>query len=316
MKVFFQLYPDYADIAIAEALAVTQGKRLRFLGNEILIADVPHARFDRLGLSHAAFELLFVCSKKILPSIIRSTNFQKHYRNNFKVTVHHESSEIERKIAKQVADRIKNSKAKMKNPASWFHFFFLGNKVIAGKLLWQNEEDFQSRKVHRWPAPHPTGTNPQLARAMINLTEIPRGELVDPFCGAGGILIEAGFLGLKPVGYDIEPVLLLKATKNLRGYGIKNFKLEKKDARTLSNKISYLVADLPYGRNTPKKGLEQLYIAFLKQLKKILTKRAVLGFPSNIPYKPLIKKAKLKIKNDFSWVINRRLKRSIVVVEP
>jgi len=315
MKVFFQLYKRHAKLAAAEALAVTNGKKIALLDDEIFIADIPHAAFSRLGLSHAAYEFLFSCTRSQVASAIKRYNFQKQYRVSFKVTAHHTSTEQERVLAQHVADRLLNPRASMKHPRSWFHFFFVKNQVIAGKLLWQNTEDFEARKVHRWPAPHPTGTYPQLARAMINLTGVQHGTIVDPFCGAGGMLIEAGLVGLKPVGYDIEPALLDKARKNLKGFGIKNYTLALKDATTLAGKILYLVADLPYGRNTPRKGLEELYAAFLSRLKNVLTKRAVLGFPSTINYKPLLKKSRLKVIDEFGWEINRRLTKKIVVVE-
>jgi tRNA (guanine10-N2)-dimethyltransferase len=313
MKVFFQLYRSYPELAAAEALEVSKGKKIELIGNEILVADAKFKDFHRLGLSHSAFELFFVCSRKQLGSKIAKFNWQKHYRKNFKVTCHHVDSCIERAIAQQVGEKIKNSKAEMKKPVSWFNFFFIDGKVVAGKLLWQNTEDFESRKVHKWPAPHPTGTHPQIARAMVNLTGITKGELVDPFCGAGGTLIEAGLMGFTPVGYDIQPELIAKAVKNLQGYGIRNFLLAKKDALTL-NKAKYLVADLPYGRNTPPKGLEQLYAKFLARLKQVLKGKAVLGFPSNINYKPLIKKSKLKIIGEYDSYINERLTKKIVVV--
>jgi tRNA (guanine10-N2)-dimethyltransferase len=315
MKVFFQLYRRYADIAAAEAFVVTNGKRIALISDEILIADISHAAFSRLGLVHAAYEFLFVCNARQLERAIARTNFQKHYRTSFKVTTHHTTPAAGQRTAQLVAARLRNGKADMRNPRSWFHFFFLKSKVVAGKMLWANTEDFESRKVHRWPAPHPTGTHPQLARAMVNLTGIERGELVDPFCGAGGTLIEAGLMGLKPVGSDIEPTVLAKAVKNLEGYGIKNYKLMRKDARTLSEPVNHLVADLPYGRNTPKIGLEELYLEFLQRLKKILKGRAVLGFPNTIPHKPLLKKAKLKLLDEFDWYINRKLSKKIVVVE-
>ncbi|MEM4240445.1 MAG: DNA methyltransferase [Candidatus Woesearchaeota archaeon] len=315
MKVFFQLYKRHADIAAAEALEVVKGKKIALYGNEILIADAKSAAFQRLGLSHAAFELLFSCKTSQLAGKIQKFSWQKHYKKSFKVTVHHSTPEKEREIAQKVANCIKNPKAEMKNPKSWFHFFLVGDNVIAGKLLWQNNEDFEGRKVHKWPAPHPTGTHPQLARAMINLTGIQKGVLVDPFCGAGGILIEACLMGLTPVGYDINQELLEKAAKNLIGYGIKRFKLQKKNALTIS-KAKYVVADLPYGRNTPPKGLEELYVKFLARLKKVLEGRAVLGFPSTINHKPLIRKAGLNVLNEFSWEINRNLRKNIVVVTP
>jgi tRNA (guanine10-N2)-dimethyltransferase len=314
MKVFFHLYKRYSDIAAAEALALTHGTKKHLLGGEILVANAKKTAFARLGLAHAAYEHLFTCTRSELPARIKRTNFQQHYKTSFKVTAHHTTPAAERGIAQQVAARIRNGKANMHKPATWFHFFFINGNVIAGKLLWQNTEDFESRKVHRWPAPHPTGTHPQLARAMINLTGIQNGELLDPFCGAGGTLIEAGLMGLKPVGYDIEPELLVKAMKNLHGYGIRNYKIATKDACELDGKAAYVVADLPYGRNTNPHGLDQLYRVFLHRLKTTLTKRAVLGFPSDIAYLPLLKEAKLNIIAEYDWEINRNLTKKIVVV--
>ncbi|MEM2916479.1 MAG: DNA methyltransferase [Candidatus Woesearchaeota archaeon] len=315
MKVFFQLYKRYPEIATAEALEVIKGKKIALVGNEILVAEAKSLCFSRLGFSRAVFEFLFACDKKQLGGKIATFNWQEHYKKSFKVTCHHVDACIQLAIARQVGEKIRNSKAEMKKPRTWFHFFFVNNKVIAGKLLWQNNEDFESRKVHMWPAPHPTGTHPQLARAMINLTGIRRGVIVDPFCGAGGILIEAGLMGLMPVGYDINQELLEKAAKNLVGYGIRRFKLQRKNALALG-RVKYVVADLPYGRNTPPKGLEGLYAGFLARLKQVLKCKAVLGFPSTVNHKLLIRKAGLKVLNEFSWEINRRLKKNIVVVTP
>jgi tRNA (guanine10-N2)-dimethyltransferase len=314
MKVFFQLYKRYADIAAAEALTVTQGANSVLVGGELLVADVKKKAFERLGLSHAAFQFLFACHKGTIDEKIGAARFSAG--KTFKVAVHHAGNDELKRISQLVAQKLPQSAAEMRSPVTEFHFFFLNDGcVIAGKLLWQNTEDFEARKVHRWPAPHPTGTHPQLARAMVNLAGATK-TIVDPFCGAGGTLIEAGLLGLKPVGYDISSDLLVKAMKNLQGYGVHNFVLGNKDARTLAGKIPHLVADLPYGRNTPPKGLKELYAAFLKRLKIVLTKRAVLGFPSTINYKPLLRQAKLKILNKFSWEINRKLSKTIVVVQP
>jgi tRNA (guanine10-N2)-dimethyltransferase len=314
MKVFFQLYKRHADIAAAEALAVTQGTNGALIGDELLVADIKKQAFSRLGLSHAAFQFLFACRASEIEKNFSQARW--HSEKTFKIIVHHAGPDTLARVSRRVAEKIPDAKASMQHPETEFHFFFLNDgRVIAGKLLWQNTEDFESRKVHRWPAPHPTGTHPQLARAMVNLAGATR-TIVDPFCGAGGTLIEAGLMGLKPVGYDISSDLLVKAMKNLQGYGVHNFALGNKDARTLAGKIPHLVADLPYGRNTPPKGLNELYAAFLNCLKAVLTKRAVLGFPSTIDHRPLLRQAKLKILNEFSWEINRKLSKTIVVVQP
>ncbi|MBW2993758.1 hypothetical protein KY317_04250, partial [Candidatus Woesearchaeota archaeon] len=66
------------------------------------------------------------------------------------------------------------------------------------------EQKFGLRKPHLKPGFHPVSLNPKLARAMVNLTGIRKGIILDCFCGVGGILVEAGLIGLKPVGYDID----------------------------------------------------------------------------------------------------------------
>ncbi len=43
--------------------------------------------------------------------------------------------------------------------------------------------------------------SPKLARCMVNLTGVKENDLVlDPFCGTGGILIEAGIMGARVIG--------------------------------------------------------------------------------------------------------------------
>ena len=74
------------------------------------------------------------------------------------------------------------------------------------------------RKAHLRPELQPTSLHPRLARALINLTGIRKGILLEPFCGAGGILLEAGLMGIKTVGYDIDKIVLKKCKINLNFY--------------------------------------------------------------------------------------------------
>jgi len=176
------------------------------------------------------------------------------------------------------------------------------------------KQKFGLRRPHLKPGFHPTSLNPKLARAMVNLTGIRRGALLDCFCGVGGILVEAGLIGLRPVGYDIDEKMVDLAKINLEYYKIKNYKLKVKDARTLKKKFDYIVADLPYGRAT-KDIDKSLYADFLKVLKKILGKRAVIGFPSNVDYKKMIKKEKLRLVDEFDYYLHKSLSKRICIIE-
>ena len=67
----------------------------------------------------------------------------------------------------------------------------------------------------------PTSLHPQLARCCVNLTGIKKDEtLLDPFCGTGGILIEAGLMGLNCIGGDISDWVLKKCRENIKESGL------------------------------------------------------------------------------------------------
>ena len=68
---------------------------------------------------------------------------------------------------------------------------------------------FEERKVQHRPFFSPISLHPKLARVLVNISAIKRDEtLLDPFCGTGGILIEAGLIGAKVIGSDIEEKMI------------------------------------------------------------------------------------------------------------
>ncbi len=130
--------------------------------------------------------------------------------------------------------------------------------------------------------------------------------------------------------------MLKKAKINLDYYKIKNYKLLNQDALKIKKKYNNIITDLPYGLNTSIwvqegnknrkiplkqtnkkekiKNLEDFYLKFLKNLKRIMKNKAVIIFPHYVNYKKLIKKANLKIEKEFSQFIHRSLTRRIVVL--
>ena len=208
-------------------------------------------------------------------------------------------------------------------------------KIYAARLIKDPHHTFESRKAHKRPERHPTALNPKLARAIINLAGAKK-SIMDPFCGAGGILIEAGLIGLKPIGYDLYKIMVEKSEKNLKHYKIKNYKLVNQDALKIKGKYDYIITDVPYGLNSAiwkkvgkenkkiplkqddrKKGIKNLegfYLEFLKNLKKIMKIKAVVIFPNYVDYKKLVKKANLKIEKEFSQYIHKSLTRKILVL--
>jgi tRNA (guanine10-N2)-dimethyltransferase len=165
------------------------------------------------------------------------------------------------------------------------------------------------------PELHPTSLSPKLAKALINLSGIKKGEILDPFCGSGGILVEAGMMGLKTIGFDISSYMLQKARKNLEHYKINDFFISQKDSTTITGKYNYIVSELPFGKNSfVSNNISTLYLDFLRTLDNILVKKAVLVFPDKVDYAKLIKMTRLKIKNEFSFYVHKSMTRKIVVL--
>ena len=95
---------------------------------------------------------------------------------------------------------------------------------------------------------------PPVAAAMLMLAEPhPAATVLDPFCGAGTIAIEAGLVGLVPLAFDHEASALAAAAENARLAGV-SLRLGQVDARRLalgSGSVELLAANLPWGRQVP-----------------------------------------------------------------
>ena len=252
--------------------------------------------------------------RKDLEKHINKYDWNKIYKENFALRLFNDKNFKEKDLADLIYNKLKNPKVNLKNPKTEIHIIKKSSKYFVGKLLYQNKEPFKDRRPHLRPELHPSSLNPRLARALINLTGIKKGKIYDPFCGSGGILIEAGLLNLKPIGYDIDQIMLNRAQINLKHFKIKDYKLEKKDATTIKENINYLVTDLPYGLNTTSKNLNTLYSNFLTNLKQILKKQAVIVFPHFINHKKIINQAQLNILGEYDYYIHKSLSKKIVVV--
>ena len=306
---FFVLSQQYLELSKAEIVNLLNLKKTKSIGH-ILIADTTSKLYERLAYTKAVYEHLFTCTKKQFRKKLESFNWQKHYKVDFCVRKFGEGP-LEPAIAEIVHSKLKNPLVNLENPQTRFDFYYVKDKVVAGKLIGINHEPFEQRRAHLRPALQPISLHPRLARALVNLAQA-KNKVVDPFCGTGGILIEAGLLGLPVVGYDIDEKMLLMAEKNLKKYKIDNYRLTRKDATKLKAKIPVIVSDLPYAKMTKTQDLEKLYAEFLKFVKKN-TKTAVLGLSDKVNLNKIFKNAKIKPKQTFKLHIHKSMDKIICV---
>lgn len=377
MKYLFLLSGEYPDMAREEVLSLLDLKKVELAG-KLLIADLNAIQLKnqskRLALTKSIFKVLFECKINDVEKSMKGFKWDSVYKNNFCIRVQfmdgikdnsirniikikknqkneratsgskHDRSEplgifSEKNLAKYIWRSVKKPKVELENPKTLIQVLISKNKAYCGLLIYGNHEDFESRKSNLRPFSSPTSLHPKLARALVNLTGIEEKEiLIDPFCGAGGFLIESGLMGIKSVGYDINKIMTKGCRKNLKYFKINNCKIKAKNALDISDKFDCLVTDLPYGLNSnviseyhkdnwklgrinkkiQKEGfaeyLEEFYLQFLKNLRKKIRKKAVIIFPNYADYRSLLKKSGFRIEKEFSNYVHSSLTRKIVKI--
>jgi len=139
----------------------------------------------------------------------------------------------------------------------------MGSKIHAGILAGKIDRSaMESRKSENRPFSHPISLHPKLARALVNLTGILPGQaILDPFCGTGGILLEAGLMGCRVMGGDIDQRMVDGSILNLEHYGIHDPDIRRQDISGWSQQVDAIATDPPYGRSasTGKEEIDSLY---------------------------------------------------------
>src|SRR6266702_7071362 len=94
----------------------------------------------------------------------------------------------------------------------------LGEEFVLGRVLHRVDRSrLEATKVANRPFSLPISLHPKFARALVNLARVPMaGTVLDPFCGTGGVLLEAAAVGLRGVGIDRERRMVLGCRSSLR----------------------------------------------------------------------------------------------------
>lgn len=317
MHLLCTLSQENLDLAVAEILALYKPRIYTQSSNFLLFQTNKKDLYKRLAYTNEVYQVLITSTYKSFPPAVSKFRWSKHYNKSFCVRSFTKDVN-EKEIAGNIWRALKHPVVDLTNPQTFFGIFSSKQQLIIGKRLWTNEKEFLKRKAHLKPALHPSSLHPKLARAMINLTGKTKGTIVDPFCGSGGILIEALFLGFDVIGTDLDPIMIQRAQTNINYYNFKRnrYQLSCKDALTFQKKCSAIVTDLPYGKNTKSTDIEQLYELFLKHSAS-LTNTMVVGFPDFINVEKRVKKIKTKwkIKHAFTYYLHKSLSKMIYVFE-
>lgn len=279
---FFELSGELKDMPMAEAVRCIQSETddSVIVGNGpgYLIASFPDncldSIADRLALTHSIGTYLGSCDPsdvstafadtelpagsfairgKRFEGLMKDIDSQKLIRNlggvlSRKNTVDLKEPDII--VRMQMCDKV---------------HLYIEEKTVEKDLL-------EKRKVGRRPFFSPISLHPKYARALINLTGVKRGGTVlDPFCGTGGIMIEAAEMGMKAIASDFDEEMIMGCMENMDFYGLKLTDFETMDIGEIPERfgeVDAVATDPPYGRST-KTGGEDIGLIHRRAMESI-----------------------------------------------
>lgn len=159
---------------------------------------------------------------------------------------------LEGKLGKHVLHNTTGTKVNLRKPDKTFFGVLTSGKLVFGLKLAEMEIlTFSERRPRKKPFFHPSAMPSKLARCMVNLSRAKVGEMVlDPFCGTGSVMVEAGFVGCRVLGFDIQRRMAEGTRRNLEHFGVDAEGLVIADSRKLPLvRIDRVVTDPPYGKS-------------------------------------------------------------------
>lgn len=274
MEYLFHLSGANKTLPGAEVVATLEALDVKFhvlhSYDQVLVVRAPGLKETpgRLALCHGIYEFLGVCEPRIRDILALAREAAPSLSPPIAVRIRRirgRSRELRRNELEQQIGAAIDKEVNLARPRSLV-VGFLAEKFLLGRRIHALGRDYSHRHPKTRPFFRPGVLLPRTARAAVNLTRIKPGEaLMDPFCGTGGILIEAGLIGARVYGCDINPEVVEGCRVNLEHYGIKDHHLQVGDARVMGarypNYFHAIATDPPYGISASTRGLtlENLY---------------------------------------------------------
>jgi tRNA (guanine10-N2)-dimethyltransferase len=273
----------------------------------------------RLGMTKRVSKIFYKNKETSLELIVKEMPQIDIDQNTFAIRQISKKKMSERDIATTLGKRIpKHNETNLALPDVKI-LYYAGTETIIS--IWDKTlETYYKRclkhHIKNRPFFSPIGIHPRIARSMVNLSNCSEGEtIIDPFCGTGGMLIEARDMEINAIGIDIIEKMVDYSIGNLDHYGLKAEVIEG-DVETSSNyQFKAIVTDPPYGLSTTTRGegVSELMIRSMNIFSKIMTKGERIVMALSNP--ELVKDSNYDEIYRFQWYIHKSLTRNILVLE-
>lgn len=248
MTYIYRLAGENLELARGELEGFLKSQGIKDVEHEEHISrTVKHpSQLRRLALTHEVGEI-------INPEEI-SINGSYAVRTENLTDREFDSTKVEKKIGDKLSGL--TNEVDLENPETVIKVYNKEDGLIYTEIV----EDiprglYEKRANEKRPYSSPISLDPVLARVLVNLSTVSAGEyILDPFCGTGGILIEAGLCGIGVKGLDLQEEMVSGTVENLEEYGILNHDIRQGDIKEaeMFDNYSAIITDLPYGKASKK----------------------------------------------------------------
>jgi tRNA (guanine10-N2)-dimethyltransferase len=279
MKLIFELSGENPTLPLAElgCIGTVLDQRL-----QVAIVESPDpAAARRLAMTHGVLEYLGECEPDLAAFKDLLIKLSLETRQTFAgraKKIHggcNEHNPCSQKEFERMIGTMIDGPVSLKKPEVEYRAILSEDKCYFGKVLFTFDRGlFDARNPGKRDFFHPGVMMPRMARTLVNIAGVQQGDRVlDPFCGTGGILIEAHLLGAYAVGSDFDPLMVMGSRRNISGSD-----LMLADATHLpfsDNMVDAVVTDFPYGQSVCIKKsdtMETLYSDALEEIRRVLKK--------------------------------------------
>ncbi|ELZ06514.1 RNA methylase [Natrialba aegyptia] len=204
-----------------------------------------------------------------------------------------------------------------------------GSVCALGWLAAESVRDFGTRAPTDKPFFQPGSMDPLLARAVANIAGARPGRtLLDPMCGTGGVLVEAGLVGADVIGTDAQAKMAQGARENLTAFldrdepspiGVERgtWHVGRGDGTRLplaDDAVDSVIFDAPYGRQSKidTHRLEDLVAGALAEARRVASRAVVVADRS---WEREARAAGWELEATFERRVHRSLTRYVLVLQ-
>ncbi|PSP92651.1 TIGR01177 family methyltransferase [Halobacteriales archaeon QS_4_62_28] len=185
-----------------------------------------------------------------------------------------------------------------------------------GWLAATSTRDYGERAPMDRPFSQPGSMDPLEARAIVTIAGARTGQrVVDPMCGTGGILIEAGLVGADVFGTDVQSKMVRGTRENLAAH-LDDFAVARADGTALpirDDAADAVVFDAPYGRQSKIEGeLDTVVSGTLDEARRIAPRAVLVADRS---WEQAARDAGWTVESRFERRVHRSLVRHIHVLQ-